>query len=455
MTQPFLSPSHFTLLQQALDRLQSGFSQLPEFSPAVPDPAMEDVLLRTAERLHHNFPYHHPFYLGQMLKPPHPIAHLAYSLAMCLNPNNHAFDGGRASSLMENECVRQLARMFGWSQHLGHLCSGGTMANFEALWVAREFDRKGVAASSQAHYTHQRLSQVLEIPYYAVPVDHAGRMDLNALEDLLRKYMVSTVVATLGTTGLGAVDPLDRIVELQQHYHFRLHVDAAYGGYFRLAGNLQQSTTSAMAACDRADSLVIDPHKHGLQPYGCGCVLFRDPRVAAFYRHESPYTYYTPSELHLGEISLECSRPGASAVALWATLQLLPLESGGEFATGLEQGRVAALKLHQWVSATPRMVAVNEPELDLVVWLIAARTASRSSQLAQKFFEEAARQDLHLALISLPKSLVQHRLEIEDWDRNDVVCLRACLMKPAHAHWWPEIERRLSLAAQQILPRDE
>ena len=70
--------------------------------------------------------------------------------------------------------------------------------------------------------------------------------------------------------------------------------------------------------------MVVDPHKHGLQPYGCGAVLFRDPGVGRFYLHDSPYTYFTSDELHLGEISLECSRPGAAAAALWLTFRLLP-----------------------------------------------------------------------------------------------------------------------------------
>ena len=81
-----------------------------------------------ATRLQDNFPYHHPLYMGQMLKPPHAIARLAYSLAMFLNPNNHALDGGRATSAMEKEAVAQIAEMFGWTTHLGHLCAGGTMA---------------------------------------------------------------------------------------------------------------------------------------------------------------------------------------------------------------------------------------------------------------------------------------------------------------------------------------
>ena len=116
---------------------------------------------------------------------------------------------------------------------------------------------------------------------------------------------------------------------------FRVHVDAAYGGYFRLiADALDEPARRAYAAMGQADSIVIDPHKHGLQPYGCGCVLFRDPAVGRFYKHDSPYTYFTSKELHLGEISLECSRAGAAAVALWATQRLLPLHPDGDFAEG-------------------------------------------------------------------------------------------------------------------------
>src|SRR2546428_8352081 len=71
-----------------------------------------------------------------MLKPPHPVARLAYALALWLNPNNHALDGGRASSAMEQEAVAAIARMFGWEAPLGHLCGGGAMADLGALGVA-------------------------------------------------------------------------------------------------------------------------------------------------------------------------------------------------------------------------------------------------------------------------------------------------------------------------------
>ena len=124
------------------------------------------ALIATAERLQTTYPYFHPLYAGQMLKPPHPVARLAYALAMSINPNNHALDGGRATSAMEKEAVAEIAAMFGWEDFLGHLCGGGTMANLEALWVAGQVaPGKKILASAQAHYTHERISKVLQLPF--------------------------------------------------------------------------------------------------------------------------------------------------------------------------------------------------------------------------------------------------------------------------------------------------
>src|SRR5436853_7453091 len=131
-----LESQSLEILRSALQRLDAGFNELPEIDGSIPIPQFEAALSEVADRLRENDPYHHPLYAGQMLKPPHPIARAAYALAMSLNPNNHALDGGRASSAMELEAVAELARMFGWSEHLGHLTSGGTFANLEALWIA-------------------------------------------------------------------------------------------------------------------------------------------------------------------------------------------------------------------------------------------------------------------------------------------------------------------------------
>jgi hypothetical protein len=197
------------LLKAALVKLEEGESGLPEFTPAFDEGAAADVLSRVAERMQDNYPYYHPQYAGQMLKPPHPVARMAYALSLWVNPNNHALDGGRASSAMEKECIVELGRMFGWDAPLGHLAGGGTMANLEALWVSgRLHPEKRVIASEQAHYTHSRISEVLGIPFAAAPVDEYGRMDVAAIEAELKKGDVGTIVVTIGNTGLGAVEAL-------------------------------------------------------------------------------------------------------------------------------------------------------------------------------------------------------------------------------------------------------
>jgi len=444
------------LLAGALELLESQFATLPGFTAEIPgEKRMAAVLAEAAARLGDNFPYFHPLYAGQMLKPPHPVARAAYALAMALNPNNHALDGGRASSQMEIEAVREIAAMFGWSGFLGHLTSGGTFANLEALWVAGQMaPGKKVVASEQAHYTHSRISSVLKLPFSEVATDARGRMDVTDLERVVAAGDVGTVVATLGTTAVGAVDPLDDIVELRKKHGFRIHVDAAYGGYFRLAMNLEEDAQRAFNRIGEADSIVVDPHKHGLQPYGCGCVLFRDPTMGRWYKHDSPYTYFTSDQLHLGEISLECSRAGASAVALWATQRLLPLAPGGEFACGLEKSRSAALLLDRIIAADPRFVPGPAPELDITVWAVRASSLAESSERAQQVFERAAEGGLHLALAQLPvRFFPGWAIEGDSPDPEDgassprkVTCLRSVLMKPEHLEWIGQIGDRLRRA---------
>ena len=202
---PF-DPRELAILDDAVRHLSAGFAQLPGTESAPDDARLRDALLAAAERLRDNYPYHHPFYIGQMLKPPHPVARLAYALAMHINPNNHALDGGRASSAMEKDAVAGIARMFGWETSLGHLCSGGTMANFEALWVARELaPGKAIAASAQAHYTHSRLSAVLAVPFAEIETDRghdAFLLDVPEFFDIARAFLQSAGKARgLGNTG--------------------------------------------------------------------------------------------------------------------------------------------------------------------------------------------------------------------------------------------------------------
>jgi glutamate/tyrosine decarboxylase-like PLP-dependent enzyme len=268
---------------------------------------------------------------------------------------------------------------------------------------------------------------------------------MDALSARLARGGVGTVVTTMGTTATGSVDPLPEILALRERHGFRVHADAAYGGYFTLAQNLAEHAKSAFARIRDVDSIVIDPHKHGLQPYGCGCVLFRDAAVGRLYQHDSPYTYFSSAELHLGEISLECSRPGAAAAALWATQRLLPLKSGGEFAQGLQRGRDAALALYEKVRTDHGFVAAFAPELDIVVFSPRATSIEEMSARSRKIFAAAAERGLHLAVAELPvKFFDSLRPEVHK-NRETLTALRSVMMKPEHLDWvdriWEIVQR--------------
>ena len=395
------------------------------------EPAEREALAELAERLRNTYPYPDPHYAGQMLKPPSPIAWAAYATAMLLNPNNHALDGGPATAEMEKDAVAQIAAMFGYEQHLGHLTASGTIANLEALWVARELHPEAaIVSGANAHYTHARVSAVLGAMHETVPQDPLGRIDLDALGERLRRGGVGTVVATPGTTALGAVDDVAAIADLCAEHGARLHVDAAYGGFFRLlADGVEPGVTRApFEAIARADSIVVDPHKHGLQPYGCGCVVFADPGVGRLYAHDSPYTYFTSDALHLGEISLECSRAGAAAAALWTTLRALPLTRAG-LGRHVSAARSAGLELASLLDADERTELLMEPELDIVCVRSATDPAA-----AERAFATLAQDGWHVA-----------KLRLDDGE----TVLRCCLLNQEHAG----IARELAAAlAEHLTP---
>jgi glutamate/tyrosine decarboxylase-like PLP-dependent enzyme len=412
-----------------------------------------------AKRLDDNYPFFHPRYAGQMLKPPHPVAVAAYLAAMTINPNNHALDGGPATGAMEKELVADLAAMFRLpADTLGHLTSSGTIANLEALWVARQLHPgKAIAFSREAHYTHERMCEVLGVETVPVPADDAGRMDLDALERELRTGRIGTVVLTAGTTGLGALDPVHRALELRERYGCRLHVDAAYGGFFALLAwaddpLLDPEPLRAIAACD---SVVVDPHKHGLQPYGCGAVLFRDPSVGRFYQHDSPYTYFTSDELHLGEISLECSRAGAAAGALWLTLRVLPLEADRGLGPVLAAGVRAARAWAELLERSDMLDLYLRPELDIVSYF--PRTAERSlaaiDAASDRVLSDAMTDPDPVFLSTLRvagERLLRRDPSLRPGGPEQVRILRSVLMKPDHEHYVAELHRQLTRFAAAV-----
>jgi glutamate/tyrosine decarboxylase-like PLP-dependent enzyme len=428
-----------SLPQEAAERLLERARELGSLGSLQSDrvvlaPRDLAALEALAERLANNYPYGDPHYIGQMLKPPHPVAWAAYATTMLLNPNNHALDGGPATAAMEREAVSEIAHMFGFEQSLGHLTSSGTMANLEALWVARELSPDAVILyGANAHYTHERMCQLIGVRHEELPQDEVGRLELDTLAHRLSAGGVGTVVCTLGSTGLGALDPVEQIADLCARFSVRLHVDGAYGGFFALLadGGTPGVASAPFTALPRAHSLVVDPHKHGLQPYGCGCVVFTDPQVGRLYAHDSPYTYFTSDELHLGEISLECSRAGASAGALWATLQALPLTRAG-LGAHLAGARAAALALASALARSDQVALVVEPELDIVCPFPRLKRASAITARCERAFDSLAASGWHVAKLRCDTGWLRRRHPWIEADEERVTTLRCVLMKPEH-----------------------
>ena len=362
-------------------------SLFPEAWQADPSRKGNGEKLRSAwenflKRMDQNIPFPSVRYEAQMLKDPSLPAILAYFYTLLSNPNNHAYEGGPVTTQMEMEVVEQLLKMVGFESGWGHLTSGGSLANMEALWAVRDLRKPGTLVFSKgSHYSWKRIASILKVEGIAeLPVDSRYRMDLDALEKELKTGNVMMVMANLGTTGIGAVDPLEEILELRNQYGFHLHVDAAYGGYYRSIILDQENQLKPfdeseiplseyvyrqLARLGEADSITIDPHKHGLVGYGAGSVLFKDEALRQVILNTAPYTYHVTDKPNIGMFTLEGSRPGAAAAAVWLTNQVIPLNENG-FGEMLTLCHNAARSLYDALLEMDYFQPICEPDLDLL-----------------------------------------------------------------------------------------
>lgn len=409
------------LLHELMHQLRNGFSRYSDFSIAL-DQHSKEILEVLVQRLESTDPYFSPGYMGHMSSYVHPLSSSAYWLAMQLNSNNHSYDGGRATTELEHECISELGNLFGWSNVQGHLCSGGTIGNFEALWSAREQGCDVVIASSSSHYCHKRAAGILGMTYLEARVDEQHRIDVERVSEMLSRSRSAVIVATCGTTAVGAVDGIAQLASLAASHSALLHVDAAYGGYYRLVTScLDKAVGNDLRAITLADSVVVDPHKHGMQGFGCGAVLFRDDRQRV-YAHDAPYTYGDKTRDHLGLISLECSRPGATAAALWATLQAFPLVAEGRFGERLRICHEQAVALYEALLEHPRYRPLLKPDTDIVCLI--PRACGDTADPLEMIMQDVAR--LRTAGIYVAT------MQFEQQDGSAFHGIRCVMMKPEH-----------------------
>ena len=234
-------------------------------------------------------------------------AALADFIAAVTNPYASVHYASPGAATIENEVVNWLKSLFLFPDHsVGCLSSGGSISTLIAFTAARdkhkvknEFIRKNVVyLSEQVHHSTQKTLRIIgleDVIIRYVPLDGNHKIKSDFLEELIEKdnsegFQPFLIVATAGTTDTGAVDPLDEIATIAKKYNLWFHVDAAYGGFFILT-----SKKDLFKGIEKADSIIVDPHKGLFLPYGVGAVLVKD---SAAVLHSN---YYTANYMQDGE----------------------------------------------------------------------------------------------------------------------------------------------------------
>lgn len=280
---------------------------------------------------------------------------------------------------IEADVVRWFARFLGYPDEArGFLTGGGSQANFCGLVAARrerlpdDFLNGVLYVSDQAH--HSVLKAAVQAGFSGRNVrslesDDRYRMDPDALReailrdraDGLRPFLI---VASAGTTNTGAVDPLPALAGIAREEGLWLHVDAAYGGFFALTDRGRER----LEGLERADSVVVDPHKSLFLPYGCGCLLVRDGealrRVYSLRGDYMPPAQEGDEFVDFCEISPELSRR-FRGLEVWLPMQLHGLDA---FRDALAEKFELSDRIHEELAATPGVEIVASPQLTVTAW---------------------------------------------------------------------------------------
>ncbi|HRP58568.1 aminotransferase class V-fold PLP-dependent enzyme, partial [Agriterribacter sp.] len=233
-------------------------------------------------------------------------AALADFIAAITNPFASAYYASPGAATIENEVIEWLKCVFSFPENaVGCLSSGGSISTLIAFTAARDkykiknelIPKSVVYLSGQVHHSTQKALRIIgleDVTIRYIPIDDRHRIISNTLSGLIEKDKADglnpfLIVATAGTTDTGTVDPLDEIAGIAQQHKLWFHIDAAYGGFFILT-----SKKDLFKGIERADSLIVDPHKGLFLPYGVGAVLIKD-RNAALYSH-----YYTANYMQDG-----------------------------------------------------------------------------------------------------------------------------------------------------------
>lgn len=226
------------------------------------------------------------------------VSALADYLACVTNEYAGVYYGSPGAVTIEEEALNWMKELFGFPKDsVGNLTSGGSIANLIALTAARDQQQiKGAAISSSVIYmsahTHHCMHKALriigldDVIIRELKLDKRHRVDIQELTNQINSDLESglkpaVLIGAAGTTDTGAIDPLNEMADLCSKHNMWFHVDGAYGGFFMLLDEVKPK----FKGIERADSLVIDPHKGLFLPYGVGAVLVKSKEAVLHSHH--------------------------------------------------------------------------------------------------------------------------------------------------------------------------
>ncbi|ENM5889292.1 putative pyridoxal-dependent aspartate 1-decarboxylase [Vibrio mimicus] len=464
---------HIVAEEKPLKEIEKDFSNahIPEQPQFVSDHTQH--LLDTL--VSHSVHTASPSFIGHMTSAlPYFLMPLS-KIMIALNQNLVKIETSKAFTPLERQVLGMIHRLiYGQTDHfyqqwmhsaehsLGAFCSGGTIANITALWVARNnalkaegdfpgvekaglfkamrhYGHEGLAilVSERGHYSLKKAADVLGIGQeglIAVKTDANNRICPQDLEQKLaelkaRNIKVFAVVGVAGTTETGNIDPLRTVAQICQREQIHFHIDAAWGGATLMSNRYR----GLLDGVELADSVTIDAHKQLYIPMGAGMVLFKDPNAMRSIEHHAQYILRQGSK-DLGSHTLEGSRSGM-AMLVYASMHII---SRPGYQLLIDQSIEKARYFADLIEAQADFELVSQPELCLLTYrylpahVRVALEQSQGVQRAQlnellneltKFIQKKQRET--------GKSFVSRtQLHPHQWDKLATIVFRVVLANP-------------------------